>query len=176
MEKKTRYWVRRTLMLTMVVLIGAALYQAFYEEKELGPEVGEQAPDFALKTLEGEELKLSDLRGKTVLVNFWATWCKPCRKEMPAIQNVSDKYKEKGFQVVGVNIAETKVSVSGFARQLELDFPILLDSDRRVTKLYRVGPIPFSVFIDKNGKVIRKVNGQMDEGQLEGYTREALSR
>ncbi|PTM59247.1 thiol-disulfide oxidoreductase ResA [Desmospora activa] len=175
MNKRTRYWVRRILMVVMAGLVGFALYQALADEKT-GAEVGESAPDFELETLEGETLKLSDLKGKAVLINFWATWCKPCRDEMPAIQSVYERYQDQDFVVVGVNIAETPVSVKGFARQLELDFPIVLDRNREVTKQYNIGPIPSSVFLDKEGKVVRKQDGQMVEGQIEGYVREALDR
>jgi peroxiredoxin len=175
MNNRTRYWVRRSLMLIMAGLVVFALYQALAEE-EVGTTVGEQAPDFELETLDGETVKLSDLQGKAVLVNFWATWCKPCRDEMPAIQSVYDRYRNQGFEVVGVNIAETPVSVRGFVRQQELDFPIVLDRDRAVTRQYNIGPIPSSVFLDKNGEVVRKHDGQMVEGQIEGYVREALDR
>ncbi|MDR6224827.1 thiol-disulfide oxidoreductase ResA [Desmospora profundinema] len=175
MNHRTRYWVRRVLMLVMAGLVGFALYQALAEEK-VGTTVGEQAPDFELQTLDGDTLKLSDLEGKAVLVNFWATWCKPCRDEMPAIQSVYNRYKDQDFVVVGVNIAETPVSVKAFARQLELDFPIVLDRNREVTRLYNIGPIPSSVLLDKDGKVVRKHDGQMVEGQIEGYAREALDR
>ncbi|WP_142504526.1 thiol-disulfide oxidoreductase ResA [Melghirimyces algeriensis] len=176
MNRKMRYWVRRVLMLVLVALLGVAIYQTLGDEQKENVEVGKTAPEFKLKTLDGETLQLSDLKGKAVLLNFWATWCKPCRDEMPAIQKVYDKHKDKGFAVVGVNIAETKVTVSGFARQLNLNFPIVLDPDRKVTKLYGIGPIPSSIFIDKNGKVVRKVNGEMNEGQIEGYVLEALSK
>lgn len=175
MNKRTRYWVRRILMVVMAGLVGFALYQALAEEKT-GAEVGEKAPDFELETLDGEKLQLRDLEGKTVLINFWATWCKPCRDEMPAIQSVYNRFKDQDFVVVGVNIAETPVSVKGFTRQLELDFPVVLDRNREVTKLYNIGPIPSSLFVDKNGKVVRKHDGQMVEGQIEGYVREALNR
>ncbi|PTX65076.1 peroxiredoxin [Melghirimyces profundicolus] len=177
MNRTTRYWVRRILMLVMVALVGIAIYQTVADDgKKKNVEVEKTAPDFQLQTLDGETLKLSDLRGKVVLLNFWATWCKPCRDEMPAIQNVYDKHQDKGLVVVGVNIAETQVAVSGFARQLNLKFPIVLDKERKVTERYGIGPIPSSLFIDKQGKVVRKVNGQMNEGQIEGYVLEALSK
>ncbi|MDA8353811.1 MAG: thiol-disulfide oxidoreductase ResA [Firmicutes bacterium] len=177
MNRKTRYWVRRILMLVMVVLVGLAIYQTMggEGEKETAVEPGKKAPDFQLETLDGEKMKLSDLKGKVVLLNFWASWCEPCRDEMPAIQTVYDKHKDKGFEVVGVNIAETQVAVNAFARQYELKFPIAMDRERKVTEQYGIGPIPSSIFIDREGNIIRKVNGQMNEDQLENYVLKALT-
>ena len=174
MNRNTRYWVRRGLMILMAGMIGFALYQPVEGTKEKGPVVGSQAPDFQLETLDGKSLRLSDLRGKGVLVNFWATWCKPCREEMPAIQKMYEKYRDRGFEVVAVNIAETPVAVQGFTRQLGLTFPVVLDRDRQVTKLYQVGPIPTSFFVRPNGTIAHKVVGQMDEGQIEIYINDVI--
>lgn len=176
MNKRTRYWVRRILLLLMAGMVAFALYQTLNDEKDTGPQQGQPAPNFQLETLDGDSLELSDLQGKTVLINFWATWCKPCRTEMPDIQKIYEQYRDEGFEVVAVNIAENPVSVKGFARQLELDFPIVLDRDRKVTKQYNIGPLPASLFIAKDGKVVRKQTGQMSEKQIEGYVREALSK
>jgi peroxiredoxin len=163
-------------MLTMLVLIGFALYQTGGSDEEEGVEIGRTAPDFELTTLDGGSIKLSELRGKGVLINFWASWCKPCRDEMPAIQRVYDRYKDKGLEVVAVNIAEPDVTVNGFVRHLDLTFPVLLDRDREVTRLYGIGPIPSSIFVSPDGKVVRKVSGQMAEGQIESMVLEVLPR
>lgn len=160
-------------MAVMLVLIGFALYQTGETE---AVEIGQTAPDFELATLDGGTIKLSQLRGKGVLINFWASWCKPCRDEMPAIQRVYDLHKDKGLEVLAVNIAETKVTVDGFVRHLDLTFPILLDQDREVTRLYGIGPIPSSIFISPEGKVVRKVSGQMDESQIESMILETLTK
>jgi len=111
-------------MVVMLVLIGFALYQTGESE---AVEVGRTAPDFELTTLDGKTVRLSDFRGKGVLINFWASWCKPCRDEMPAIQRVYERHRDKGLEVLAVNIAETEVTVDGFVRHLDLTFPILLD-------------------------------------------------
>lgn len=176
MNRKTRYWVRRILMLIMVGAVAFAIYKTTGGGEKPAVEEGKVAPDFQLQTLDGETLKLSDLRGKAVLLNFWATWCGPCRDEMPAIQSVYEKHKDKGFVVVGVNIAESQLAVKGFARQLDLSFPIVLDKERQVVDQYQIGPIPSTVFIDQNGEVVRKMDGQMDEAQIEAYVLEALSK
>ena len=175
MNRRARYWTRRILMGSMVLMIGYALYTTVTNEKKKDPpSSGEPAPDFQLKTLDGGTVKLSDLRGKGVLINFWATWCSPCRKEIPAMQKVYEKYKDRGFEVVAVNIAETKPAISGFTRQLGLTLPVVLDRDREVTNLYNVGPIPSSFFISPEGKIVKHITGQMDEIQIEYQVNQVL--
>ncbi|WP_106344381.1 thiol-disulfide oxidoreductase ResA [Planifilum fimeticola] len=173
MNRRTRFWVRRLLMLAMLALIGFALYQTGESE---AVEIGQTAPDFELTTLDGKTVRLSEVRGKGVLINFWASWCKPCRDEMPAIQRVYERHRDKGLEVLGVNIAETGVTVDGFVRHLDLTFPILLDQNREVTQLYGIGPIPSSIFVSPEGKVVRKVSGQMQEGQIESMVLEILPK
>src|SRR5690606_21757220 len=124
--------VRRVLMLLMVGAVAFAIYKTMSGGEKQTVEEEMEAPDFQLQTLEGKELKLSALRGQTVLLNFWASWCEPCRDEMPAIEKVYEKHKEKGLVVVGINIAESKLTVKGFVRQLDLSFPIVLDKERKV--------------------------------------------
>ncbi|PRX41645.1 peroxiredoxin [Planifilum fimeticola] len=160
-------------MLAMLALIGFALYQTGESE---AVEIGQTAPDFELTTLDGKTVRLSEVRGKGVLINFWASWCKPCRDEMPAIQRVYERHRDKGLEVLGVNIAETGVTVDGFVRHLDLTFPILLDQNREVTQLYGIGPIPSSIFVSPEGKVVRKVSGQMQEGQIESMVLEILPK
>lgn len=161
------------LMLAMLALIGFALYQTGESE---AVEIGQTAPDFELTTLDGKTVRLSEFRGKGVLINFWASWCKPCRDEMPAIQRVYERHRDKGLEVLAVNIAETEVTVDGFVRHLDLTFPILLDQNREVTQLYGIGPIPSSIFVSPEGKVVRKVSGQMQEGQIESMVLEILPK
>lgn len=176
MKRKTRYWVRRALMLIMVGAVALAIYKTLDDGEQQTVDEGMEAPDFQLQTLDGKEMKLSELQGQAVLLNFWATWCEPCRDEMPAIQKVYEKHRDKGLEVVGVNIAESQLTVKGFVRQLDLTFPIVFDKERKVVDQYRIGPIPTSLFIDSDGKVVRMVKGQMDEAQIENYVLEALSR
>jgi len=120
------------------------------------PRTGFTAPDFALETLDGQTLTLSDLRGQLVLVNFWATWCPSCRAEMPAIQQVYEQYRDQGFMVLAVNMQESNTQVTAFAGQSGLAFPILMDTSGRVFDLYRVNALPSTFFVDGAG-VIREV-------------------
>src|SRR5690606_36873926 len=144
MDWRTRFWIRRLPMVVMLFLIGFALYKTGESE---AVEVGRTAPDFELTTLDGKTVRLSDFRGKGVLINLWASCCKSCRAEMPAIQRVCVRPRDKGPEVLAVNIAETEVSVDGFVRNLDLTFRRRLDQNREVTQLYRIGPIPCSIFV-----------------------------
>ncbi|WP_124727733.1 thiol-disulfide oxidoreductase ResA [Staphylospora marina] len=173
MNKQTRYWVRRVLFLAMVAMIGFALYQGVFRA-DAAPETGSEAPDFRLRTLDGKTVSLSDFRGKGVMLNFWGTWCEPCRTEMPAMQQAYEKYGEQGFVILAVNIGETEVTAGAFARQYGLTFPILMDSDRNVTKRYKIGPIPSTFFIAPDGTIKRVFQGPVKLEQLEGYVREIL--
>ena len=132
------------------------------------PQVGFAAPDFTLETLEGETISLSELRGQAVLVNFWATWCPPCRAEMPAIQRVYDRYRDRGFTVLAVNLQEGEGQTAAFVEEMELTFPILLDREASVFARYRVMGLPSTFFVDRSG-IIREVTigGPMTEAFIE---------
>ena len=128
------------------------------------PEEGHLAPDFALKTLDGKTVRLSDLRGKkVVLINFWATWCPPCRSEMPTMQQIYTEYKGKGFEILAINIEpDSKDEIRDFMKELRLTFPVLLDSDMKVTRTYRLIGLPVSMLIDRQGIIRSKTIGYHD--------------
>ena len=141
------------------------------------PQQGFLAPDFELKTLEGETVKLADLRGQAVLVNLWATWCPPCRAEMPAIEKVYNDYKEEGFVVLAVNMTyqDTFTNIAPFVDEYGLTFPILLDETSEVGTAYQLRSLPSSFFIDREG-IIREVviGGPMAEALLRTRVEEIL--
>lgn len=120
------------------------------------PQTGFAAPDFTLETHGGETVSLADLRGQVVLVNFWATWCPPCRAEMPAIQQVYEAYRDQGFTVLAVDVQENEAQVATFVRESGLSFPILFDRDGSVSARYQVRAMPSTFFVDQNG-VIQEV-------------------
>lgn len=132
------------------------------------PQVGFAAPDFSLETLDGETVTLSDLRGQVVLVNFWATWCPPCRKEMPAIQQLYEQYQGQGFTVLAVDLQESKAEVATFTAQMGLTFPILIDSGGQVFSQYGVRALPSTFFVDPNG-IIQEIalGGPLSPAYLE---------
>lgn len=113
------------------------------------------APDFHLKNLEGQIVSLSDFRGKPVLMNFWASWCQPCREEMPYLQQVYDEWTGKGLVLLTIDIGETPAAISKFFAENNLSLPVLLDSDKEVGREYGITGIPETFLIDKNG-IIRK--------------------
>ena len=129
----------------------------------LDPAGKPQAPDFTLADLRGEPVRLSDLRGRVVLLNFWATWCMPCRDEMPSMQRLWQTYRDRGLTVLAVSTdTGGKKRVANFARRLELSFPILLDSDGQVSDRYQVSGVPASFLIDRQGRIVAHVLGSED--------------
>lgn len=123
------------------------------------PAVGTAAEDFRLADLEGKSQSLSQYRGKVVLVNFWATWCKPCTTEMPAMQTIYDKLREKGFVVLAINELEDESKVREHIKQHGHTFPVLMDRDNKVANQFGVFGLPVSVFIDEKGTVQEYIKG-----------------
>lgn len=127
------------------------------------------APDFTLKSLTGENLKLSELRGNVVLLNFWASWCGPCRQEMPLLEKMHNKYKGLGFTVMGVNVEEDSSKAKAMAKKDKLSFPVLFDTQSQVSKAYQVSAMPSTVIIDRDGKV-RYLHKGYKPGDEKTYT------
>jgi thiol-disulfide isomerase/thioredoxin len=115
--------------------------------------VNRAAPDFSLKSRAGQTVSLASLRGKVVLINFWATWCGPCRKEMPLLEQLSRKYEPLGFTVLGVNVEQDSRLADVFLKDVKVTFPILLDPANGVSKLYDVAAMPSTVIVDRRGNV-----------------------
>ena len=111
------------------------------------------APDFTLRTLDGQKLRLGEQRGRVVLVNFWATWCGPCRQEMPHLSKLYDKYKSSGFILLGVNVDDDTAQAASVASRLGVTFPVLPDADKRVSRQYDLRARPSTVLIARDGKV-----------------------
>ena len=114
---------------------------------------GQPAPDFALKSSSGENLRLSEHRGDVVMVNFWATWCGPCRQEMPLLNELYSRYERVGFSLLGVNIDDNSGKAMNMVAELGVSFPVLFDSRKEVSKLYEVDAMPVTVLIDREGTV-----------------------
>ena len=134
------------------------------------PREGFSAPDFTLDLLGGGQVTLSELRGKVVMVNLWASWCPPCRAEMPAIEKVYRAYKDKGLEVLAVNstFQDSEADAAAFAQNFDLTFPILLDRMGAVSKRYQLRGLPSTYFIDRPG-IIRSVviGGPMSEALIQ---------
>lgn len=122
------------------------------------------APDFTLKSRDGNNVRLSDLRGQVVLLNFWASWCGPCRQEMPILDDIHNKYKSLGFSVLGVNLdAKSKKAIT-YLKDTPVSFPVLYDPKGITSELYGVSAMPSTVIIDKNGNV-----RHLHKGYKSGY-------
>lgn len=130
------------------------------------PAVGTAAEDFALVGLDGKEQRLSQYRGKVVLVNFWATWCKPCTTEMPAMQATYDKLRDKEFVVLAINELEDEAKVREHIKQYGHTFPVLMDRDNKVANQFGVFGLPVSVFIDEKGVVQEYIKGGLLTEQI----------
>ena len=120
---------------------------------------GLTAPDFELRTLEGERRELSDWRGQVVLLNFWATWCKPCEDEMPAMERLYRALRGREFELLAVSVDEDRESVERFRARLGLSFPILLDPEQRVARAYQTFRFPESLLIGPDGRVVERYVG-----------------
>jgi len=136
--------------------------------------IGEPAPDFTLPTPEGENISLKEFQGQVVLINFWATWCPPCRLEMPFLEAAYQRYKDQGFTVLAVDQQESPQAVRAYFQELGLTFPVVIDGTGEVSSLYRVLALPTSYFVDRNGVVRIMHRGAMTQQQLEGYLAQVL--
>ncbi len=124
---------------------------------------GKVAPDFTLTDTQGNEVTLSDLRGQVVLVNFWATWCPPCRQEMPSMEELYQQLKSRGVELLAINIEENGPKVvADFLTSRSHSFPILFDSQAQVQRLYHVSRFPETFIIDRNGNIVEHVVGAID--------------
>ena len=138
------------------VLLVAGCSEGLISEQVPAP--GRPAPDFQLQSLDGETISLSGLQGSPVVINFWATWCGPCRMEMPFIQQLFNdpEWSEQGLVILAVNLGEPASAVREFMEANGLSFTVLLDTEREVMKIYNVSAIPTTYFIDKSG-IIRDI-------------------
>ncbi|GGP99462.1 TlpA family protein disulfide reductase [Shewanella ulleungensis] len=124
--------------------------------------IGDVAPDFTLKNQQGTNLNLAEQRGEIILINFWASWCGPCRKEMPVLQKLQDKYQDLGVQVWGVNVEQENQAGKDFLADLDLSFSIFFDQTNSLSKTYQVEAMPTTVIIDRDGKVRFVFQGYQD--------------
>jgi cytochrome c biogenesis protein CcmG, thiol:disulfide interchange protein DsbE len=132
------------------------------------------APDFTLSSLDGTKVVLSDLKGQVLLINVWATWCPPCRSEMPTIQAAYEQYHDQGFTVLAVNLQEDPSVVATFMREHLLTFPALLDADGQVSRGYEAVSLPSSFFVDRRGVIRAVYHGPMPRSIIAGTVEQLL--
>jgi peroxiredoxin len=157
------------ILVIVLVIGGYAVFQSLFQTTEV-MKAGDKPPDFQLLGLDGTAHDLAEYRGKPLIVNFWGTFCPPCRDEMPAFQTVYDKWKDKGVQLVGINLSEDELSVKSFARQVGAQFPILIDRNKQTEKKYGLKQYPTTFFITADGKIQDiAIGGPMSESDIESH-------
>ncbi|WP_281886826.1 thiol-disulfide oxidoreductase ResA [Paenibacillus sp. YYML68] len=161
---------RRSIQIIIFALIAAVggwtLYTNLFAGTEK-PVVGAAAPNFKLSSLDGVTRELSDYKGKVVVVNFWGTFCEPCRNEMPALDRQQTKWKDSGVVVLGLNLDEPRITVDNYIRQVGVTFPILFDKDEQMRKRYGVSQYPTTFFIKPDGRIGEIRIGEMDEAYID---------
>jgi cytochrome c biogenesis protein CcmG/thiol:disulfide interchange protein DsbE len=178
--------VQRKIVLfaLMVVVIAGLLAVAKYRSKYSGHSArnavatapGHPAPDFVLADLQGHTVKLSDLRGKAVVLNFWATWCPPCKQEIPWFVDLQKRYGSEGLQIVGVAMDDSgQEDVQKFAAENAINYPILLGQEEVAEEYGGINYLPTTFYIDRNGVVINRVFGEADRGEIEQNVKRALA-
>lgn len=145
-----------------------ALFVTLISFSAYAKELSGPAPNFTLKNLKGETVKLSDYKGKVVMINFWASWCPPCRQEMPLLEQMSKDLSAAGFILLGVNIDEELSDATDFLKTSPVTFPILLDPTAKVADLYKNEAMPSSYFVDRNGNLAYLHKGYK-KGEEEDY-------
>lgn len=171
---------KRLLIRTMILLIlsGALIYALYanlvVKDHNEKVQVGKAAPDFILPTINGDRFKLSDLEGKAVLINFWGSWCGPCKKEMPAIQSAYDQYKDQNFEVITINIQEAEITANNFMEQNNISLLVAMDKDGQVYDAYNVYNLPASFFLNPDGTVNRIYEGEMTRKNLDKWVNEII--
>ncbi len=148
-----------------ILLVALLLYMALFTNSGQvvsSLQEGKPAPEFKLKTIDGREVSLSDYRGKVVLINFWATWCPPCKEEMPLFESVYRKYKDRGFEILAVSTDTDIDVVKKFVGEYKLSFVVLYD-DKNIASLYNVQGLPTSFLVDREGKIVKVRLGKYKE-------------
>ncbi|OES44457.1 thiol-disulfide oxidoreductase ResA [Domibacillus iocasae] len=157
-KKKKRLYMRAAILAVLAGLVIYALYTNVTKESRGALEAGDKAPDFVLTDLKGETHQLSDYEGKGVFLNFWGTWCEPCKEEMPHMEKLANEY-EGQVEILAVNVGESDFQVNNFAKQYGLTFPIAIDSGKEVMDTYGVDPLPTTFMIKPDGTIDQIVIG-----------------
>ena len=171
---------RNPLALVVVALVAAAmLYFGFHMARRSAPpppvSKTSPAPDFTLESLDGKSVRLSDLRGKAVLLNFWATWCGPCKIETPWLVELQNQYGSQGLQVVGIAMDDSgKDEIAKFAKDMGVNYPVLIGKEAVGDAYGGVPALPESFFIGRDGKIVDKIIGLKGKGEIEDSIKKAL--
>jgi peroxiredoxin len=167
-------------IIVVVVLVALMLYFAAHQARRTGPSTSHNtqpsiAPDFSLESLDGSTMRLSDLRGKAVLLNFWATWCGPCKIEMPWFVDLQNQYRAQGLQIVGVAMDDaSKADIAKFAKDMGVNYPILIGKEAVGDQYGGVPALPETFLIGRDGKIVDKIIGLRGKSEIEDSIKKAL--
>ena len=168
----------KILILLIIALLAYVLWNGLSERGNIETPsqiVGEIAPEFALQSFNGKEVKLSDFRGKTVLVNFWASWCHPCREEAPALEKTYMSLSGKQVEFIGINIMDDRKSAEEYIKSFGGTFVNIYDPENRVHLDYGVGGVPETFFVNPDGIITGKHRGPLTEKMIMSYIEDAIS-
>lgn len=165
--------VHRNLIMKMLVSI---LFSLLLTVSATAGNLQGKAPDFTLKSNTGKNLKLSEFRGQVVMLNFWASWCGPCRQEMPLLDQIQKRYSGLGFTILGVNVEEDSNQAKAMLREVPVTFPILFDTNNKASKLYNVSAMPSTILIDRDGNLryLHKGYKPGDEAQYKKWVKQLV--
>ncbi|OXS54915.1 thiol-disulfide oxidoreductase [Cohnella sp. CIP 111063] len=163
-------------ILLCVLVIGGITIGRSFESSSVVLKKGDVPPEFSLMGVDDKEYKLSDYKGKAIVINFWGTFCPPCVKEMPEFQRQSEKWKDEPFKILAINLSEDMIAVSNFVSRYNLDFTILRDQNRKIERLYKLKSYPTTFFVKPDGKIMDIFVGGMTEEDIDVRIRKLLGK
>lgn len=164
MKKRYKNIMGKAMLTILFLLLGYSVYAEIVIDKKKEP--ADAVFDFTLEDLEGNQLSLEDYKGKGMVVNFWATYCPPCKKELPYFEKIYQEYGSQGVEVVAINVGEPLIAVNSFLSKNKVSFPILLDQDQQATEAFKIITLPVTLFINSEGEIVEKINGEASEQML----------
>ncbi|WP_028610491.1 thiol-disulfide oxidoreductase ResA [Paenibacillus harenae] len=174
---KSRKTVQIVILVAVLIIGGYAIGSALFSGKDEGPlKAGSEPPQFELADLDGHVHRLSDYKGKAVVVNFWGTFCPPCVKEMPEFERQYEKWKDQGLVILAINLSEDTLTVNNFVRRFDLHYPILRDVNRKTERSYGLKSYPTTFFINRDGSILEIKVGGMTEADIDERIERLLQR
>ncbi len=175
MHKKKKRLIFRTIILSVLVITLIFVLIINFQRNNPILAAGDTAPDFMLADLEtGDDIQLSENHGKGVMINFWATYCEPCKEEMPFMDELYEKYKDDGFEIIAVSVDRNEMVIRNFYERYGLSFPIVHDRKGAVMRAYQISPLPTSIFINPDGTIEHIIKSPLNLEYLDSYIQEIL--
>lgn len=169
MKKRQRFVMRVSVLSVIAVALTYTFYSSLFGENEAQIGVNDEAPNFVLEGLHGTSIQLEDYQGKGIFLNFWGTYCPPCEREMPYMENQYQAFQDRGVEVLAVNVGESSLPVQNFMDRHQLTFPIPMDRNSQVVDQYGIQPLPTTFLIDEKGIVVKVITGGMTEEDIRRY-------